>query len=372
MQYLLIKAQIFTGETFLSDQAVWIEDEKIKAIVSQHELPENIEIIDLQGLIIAPGFIDLQIYGGEGNLFNNEPTPETIQATYQSQLAGGTTQFQITLSTTSLETMFQAIEACQTYQQSGGKGLLGLHLEGPYFNPLKKGAHVEKYLRKPTLTELEKLVEKGKGIISYLTLATEMCNEAELYFLLNSDIRIAAGHSNATYVQATQSFGKGINHVTHLFNAMSQWQSREPGLVGATFDSEVFASIIADGIHCDFTSVKLAKKLMQERLFLITDAVTESKSGDYKFKFATDHYIDESGVLSGSALTMMQAVKNCVTKVGIDLAEALRMASLYPARAMSLENNFGRIYEDYTANLVVFDADFQVRKIVQNGETVII
>ena len=156
------------------------------------------------------------------------------------------------------------------------------------------------------------------------------------------------------------AFSKGISRVTHLFNAMSQFQSRAPGLVGATYDSEAYASIVCDGIHVDFNAVKISKSILGERLFYITDAVTEDTRGEYSFTLNNDHYINEKGVLSGSALTMMQAVKNGFEKCGILIAESLRMVSTISAKVVNLGHQLGKIERGYLADFVVFDDDFNV------------
>jgi N-acetylglucosamine-6-phosphate deacetylase len=200
-----------------------------------------------------------------------------------------------------------------------------------------------------------------------MTLAPEMCGEAELKALINSPIQIAAGHSAATYEQATEAFGKGIQRVTHLFNAMSQFQSREVGLVGATYDSDAWASIIADGIHVDYAAIRLSKKMMGKRLFLITDAVTEDTRGEYSFRYQHDRFVDDNGILSGSALSMIEAIHNCVKYVGIPLDEALRMVTLYPAQVAEKDSSLGRVSQGYRADLVVFDDDFVVKAIVEQG-----
>ena len=158
------------------------------------ELPskESIKILDYSNFNIAPAFIDLQIYGGGGSLFNTEPTVETIQKTYDEISKTGTLHFQITLSTVDLETMLSGIEACKNYQKSGRKGLIGLHLEGPYFNPLKRGAHVEKYVRKPTIQEINTILEASEGMVTYLTFAPEMMDDKYLNLLINSNINLSA------------------------------------------------------------------------------------------------------------------------------------------------------------------------------------
>lgn len=366
--FAFINARIFTGSEFL-DHHCLVTDGKIITSI-QETPPEGAEVIDCAGSIIAPGFIELQIYGGQGALFTTEPTPETIRKTYEENLSGGTTHFQITYHTGPLTGMLAAIQACRSYRQQGGAGLVGLHLEGPYFNPIKKGAHLQSYIRKPSIAELKELVEAAGDLPLYLTLAPEEADPEVMEWLLASPIMLSAGHSNATYREAMQAFQKGIGLVTHLFNAMSPFNSREPGLLGATLDSSVRASIIVDGIHVDFASVRIAKKIMGDRLFLITDAVTEDTRGEYKFVMNSEsqRFEDENGTLSGSALTLMQAVDNCVNQVGIPMDEALRMASLYPAQVIGKDHFLGRLHTGYEASFLVFDADFRMQAYYTKGK----
>ena len=361
-----INARVFTGEQMLERASVTVENGRITEVRNDSDRLAASEtfsanIIDLAGFSIAPAFIDLQVYGGNGKLFNNEPTVETIQKTRESVKHGGTSHFQITLSCSPPETMWKAVDACREYRAGGGEGLLGLHLEGPYFNPEKRGAHPLQHIRKPDPVEVAELIERCKGVVRYMTVAPEQFDDASLDLLLRSDILIAAGHSNATFRQAVRGFDKGIERVTHLFNAMSAFQGREPGLVGAAFDRKPWTSIIADGIHIDYNSLKISKELLGEKLFLISDAVTESLTGDYRFRFAGDRYVDESGVLAGSALTMWEAVKNAVQYACIPLDEALRMASTYPARAIGEAHRLGKIAPGFEAHFVVFDGEMQLR-----------
>ncbi len=354
MKTTYTNARVFTGAKVLKRAHVTVENGMVTS-VSTADAPDGVGVIDLQGRSIAPALIDLQVYGGQGKLFNNEPTVETIQKTYETIQAGGAAYFQITLSCSPLETMWQAIDSCRAYMQSGGKGLLGLHLEGPYFNPEKRGAHPLQHIRTPNPAEVAELIERGKGVVRYMTIAPEQFDDASLDLLLQSDILLSAGHSNATFDEAMRGFEKGIGRVTHLFNAMSQMQSRAPGLVGATYLHKPWASIIADGIHCDYNCLKISKELLGEKLFLISDAVTESLIGDYRFRFAGDRYIDETGTLAGSSLTMWQAVQNAVQYAGIPLDEALRMAGTYPAAVIGAGHRLGRIAEGYEAALFVFE-----------------
>ena len=364
-----ISREIFTGHEMQTGKAILVKGKTIVAIVSVSDIPSGYRIHDLGGYMLAPAFIDLQIYGGNGKLFSAELTTESLDATYKYCLQGGCTQFMITMATMSIEKFLQGIEAVRQYQAAGGKGLLGLHLEGPYINPIKKGAHVERFIKQPTLTELKKLLEAGKDIIRMMTLAPEKCDAACIEFLMQEGIVLSAGHSNATYEQAINGFYQGIPAATHLFNAMSPLQGREPGMVGAIYDhTDVMSSIVCDGIHVDFASVRISKKILGNRLFFITDAVAEVLHGEYAHVYKGDRYTLPDGTLSGSALTMLQAVKNGVEKVGIPLPEALRMASLYPASLMGLQKKSGSIEAGAKADLILLDDQLNCRQVIIDGE----
>src|SRR5258706_862062 len=197
-----------------------------------------------------------------------------------------------------------------------------------------------------------------------ITLAPEVCSQEVIDLILSHGIIISAGHSNATYKEAMNGFSQGINTVTHLFNAMSPLHHREPGLAGATLDSDkVSASIIPDGHHVDFAAIRIAKKSMGQRLFVITDAVTETDQGYYQHTLVGDKY-ESGGILSGSALTMNTAVKNLVDHCKIDLREAIRMCSLYPAKVIGMENQLGRIDKGYLAKMVVLDDKMNVKELI--------
>ncbi|RYY19202.1 MAG: N-acetylglucosamine-6-phosphate deacetylase, partial [Chitinophagaceae bacterium] len=284
-------AKIFTGETFEEGKALLTDMGIITEIVEVDSIPGGYAITDLGGYNLAPAFIDLQIYGGNGRMFSDNPDHETLDSTYQYSKSGGASHFMITLATNSIETFLKGIDAVRSYWQQGGQGLLGLHLEGPYINLLKKGAHLEEYIKKPELDELKMLMDKGGDVIKMITVAPEVCSEEIVNYLLQNVAVVSAGHTNATYKQAQAGFGRGITAATHLFNAMTGLQHREPGVVGAIFnDSNVMSSIVCDGIHVDFAAVRIAKKIMAERLFYITDAVAESKVGSYQHIFKNDRY----------------------------------------------------------------------------------
>jgi N-acetylglucosamine-6-phosphate deacetylase len=356
---------IYTGNTIEQEKAILVKDDTVLDIVPDADIPENFFRKNLRGKNIAPALIDLQIYGGNGKLFSQDTSIEALQATYQYCLSGGAANFMITLATNSIERFLLAIEQVKRYWQEGGKGLLGLHLEGPYINPIKRGAHTAHYIKKPTLEEVKQLLNRGKGVIKMMTLAPEICSNDIIELLSDNGVIISAGHSNASYEQAMQAFDKNIPVATHLFNAMSPLHHREPGMVGAIFDHPgVNCSLVADGIHVNFAAIRVSKKIMGERLFFITDAVTEVVAGEYQHLFRGDHYSLPDGTLSGSALTMMQSVKNGVEKVGIDIAEALRMASLYPARVINKQHELGKIAKGSIASFLIFDDRFAVSEVI--------
>jgi len=204
------------------------------------------------------------------------------------------------------------------------------------------------------------LVEYGTGVIKMITLAPETCDKEIISFINRNHIIVSAGHSNGTFEELNDAFDQGIHLATHLFNAMSPLHHRQPGFPAAVLlHSSVMASVVADGFHVDFAMIKLAKKLMGERLFLITDAVTETSEGPYQHKLVGDKY-ESKGILSGSTLTMMKAVKNCVEKCDIPLDEALRMASLYPARVLGIDHQTGKIEKGCKADFVLMDETFTV------------
>jgi N-acetylglucosamine-6-phosphate deacetylase len=369
MSTAIAAQEIFNGHDILTGSAILVQDEKVVDIVAFSQIPAHYRIRHMDGYLLAPAFVDLQLYGGNGKLFSAELTTESLEATYEYCLQGGCTQFMITMATNSIAKFLRGIEVVREYWSMGGRGLLGLHLEGPYISPEKKGAHLEKYIRTPDMEEVEMLVEKGKGVIKMMTLAPEKCDESVIDLLIGENIIVSAGHSNATYEEAIDGFYQGIPAATHLFNAMSPLQGRAPGMVGAIYDNtDVMCSVVCDGVHVDFASVRVSKKIMEERLFFITDAVTEVLHGEYQHVFREDRYTLPDGTLSGSCLTMMQCVRNGVDKVGIPLPEALRMASLYPARLLKATGSMGQIRPGARADFVVLDDQLNLKQLIVDGE----
>ncbi len=355
-------ARIFTGTEIIENQCVIVENNVITALIERQNIPTDAERIDLQGHLLAPAFIDIQIYGGNGHLFGEFPSVEALKAAYEYCLAGGATHFLPTVATNSETIMLAAIEVVRDYWAQGGKGVLGLHLEGPYINKVKRGAHLIEHIKEyPSVSDIKKWLDRGKDIVKIMTLAPEVCSDEIIDLLQTNGVLVSAGHTNATFEKATAAFDKGIHLATHLFNAMSPLQHRATGMVGAIFEHpKVQVSLVADGFHVDFAAIRIAKKVLGERLFLITDAVTENTEGSYSHRLEGEKYVVADGTLSGSALTMLKCVQNCVEEAGIPLEEALRMASLYPAKAVGLDKRFGRIEKGFEADFILLDDELSL------------
>ncbi len=348
--------RIFTGDDWLSEAVITVEQDRIVEI-SAHPpqrsanphggMPPD-RWKDLQGGLLVPAFIDVQLYGGDGQLFGVYPSVEAIRATVEYSRRGGAHLILPTVATNDNSVALAAIEAVRDYLNQGGKGVYGLHLEGPFLNPVKRGAHVLEKIQSPSMDKLRALVEPGRGIIKMMTIAPELFQPDQIQYLKDAGIILSTGHSNASFEEANKGFDLGITTCTHLFNAMSPLQHRAPGLVGAIFAHPTIASsIVPDGYHVDAVVIKMAKQLMGERLFIITDAVTESSTGNYLHQLRGDHYTLPDGTLSGSALTMLTAVQFCVKNAVISIEEALRMASLYPARVLGIEKEWGKLAVGY-------------------------
>ncbi len=364
MTTAFVNGIIFTGKEIICGKALIVEHEKIQGMLPAESIAEGAKIIDCENCFIAPGLIDLQIYGGGGYLFSNNPSSAALHAMIDSLVASGTTGFMLTLATNSIQIFREAI---QVVKENPHPSLLGLHFEGPYINPVKRGAHLIEYIKRPEKNEVEELLKEAEGTLKMMTIAPEMCDPEIIQLLKDNGVLISAGHSNATFEEANEGFKNGIAATTHLFNAMSPFHHRDTGLPGATYLNEnVSASIIADGIHTDFNTVSISKKIMKERLFLITDAVEENMHGAYVHVKQKDRFTLPDGTLSGSCLSLLQAVKNCVNHVGIPLEEALRMASTYPAKLIH-STNTGKIEAGCRADLVIFTNDFLVKYVMVNG-----
>jgi N-acetylglucosamine-6-phosphate deacetylase len=378
--YALINGRIYTGHDVLDNHAVVIADGKIERVCLAAELPANMETRDLDGASLAPGFIDLQLNGCGGVQFNDSLeaiSVKTLEIMQKANEKSGCTSYLPTLITCSDDYMKHGINVMRDYLKKYPHQALGLHLEGPYLSPLKKGTHNPAFIRKPDSTMIDYLCANA-DVITKVTLAPEQAEDKYIRQLRDAGIIVSGGHSNATYEEARKGFAAGITFTTHLFNAMPAITGRQPGLVSAIFDTpEVYTGIIVDGHHVAWANVRNAKKLKGDKLVLVTDATAPAGADIQEFIFAgkTIYYrdglcVDENGVLSGSALTMIEAVQNSVEHVGIALDEALRMATLYAARAIGVDSLLGSIEAGKVANLTAFTHDFKITKTIVNGDEV--
>ncbi|SOD19695.1 N-acetylglucosamine-6-phosphate deacetylase [Pedobacter xixiisoli] len=334
------------------------------------EIKANPDTLKVEEKYLVPGFIDLQIYGAGGKLFSAEPNPDSIRIIEDQLLQEGTTSFLICLATNTPEVFNQCISVIKEYR-SEARNCLGLHLEGPFINPEKRGAHVKEYIRKASLDEIKQLLDFGDGTIKMMTLAPELQDEKVIQYLLDHHVIVSLGHSSATFEQATKAYNQGVQTTTHLFNAMSPLQHRAPGIPTAIFNHPMaMASIIVDGLHVDFEVVNIAAKVMKERLFLITDAVAECHTGPYQHHAVDGKFVMPDGTLSGSAMTMLQSIKNCVKYCGISLSDAINMATYYPSKLIKKENEIGQLAVNAEANFVVLDEDMNIAQVFYKGSEI--
>ncbi|NCH59018.1 N-acetylglucosamine-6-phosphate deacetylase [Cronobacter dublinensis] len=379
--YALTHGRIYTGHDILDDHAIVIADGLIERLCPLADLPAGIEQRNMGGAIIAPGFIDVQLNGCGGVQFNDTAdavSVDTLEIMQKANEKSGCTSYLPTLITCSDALMKQGVRVMRDYLAHHKNQALGLHLEGPWLNIVKKGTHNPDYVREPDAELVDYMCENA-DVITKITLAPERVAPEVIAKLTAAGIVVSAGHSNATLKEAKKGFRAGIRFATHLFNAMPYITGREPGLTGAIFDEpDVFCGIIADGLHVDFANVRLAKKVKGDKLCLVTDATAPAGANIDEFIFAgkTIYYrnglcVDENGTLSGSALTMIEGVRNLVEHVNIALDEALRMATLYPARAMGVAHRLGSIEAGKVANLTAFTRDYKIIKTIVNGNEVV-
>lgn len=355
----ITNSRFFRDHQLIANQTVLINDGQIIDF-TDGTIPDGYVVYDAEQYYLAPGFIDLQIYGCGGELFSAYPTAETLAQMDEDLWSKGTTSFLACVATNSPEIVKQSILAAKEYR-TNAKGFLGLHLEGPYLNAKRRGAHIESFIKKATLEEVKKIVELADGVIKMMTIAPELQDDDVIKYLMANDVVLSIGHSDATFDEATNAYNKGIATTTHLFNAMPSIHHREPNLPTAFFNHpSAMASIIADGSHVNFEVIKMSQKLAKNRLFLITDAVTACNIGPYQHELLGDKFITPDGTLSGSNITLVQAVANCVDYCGISLPDALEMASLIPAQLIGEDNFKGKIEVGYKTDLILLSSDLKL------------
>jgi N-acetylglucosamine-6-phosphate deacetylase len=322
----------------------------------------------MRGNTLLPGFIDTQVNGGGGVLFNDDPSVASIMEIGRAHRRFGTTGFLPTLISDDLEVVSRALHAVQDAIEHGVPGVLGIHIEGPFLNAARKGVHDEsklRWLKEDALGLLTSL----KGGRTLVTLAPERTTPQIIRKLTDAGVIVSAGHTNGTYEEIRAALDYGLTGFTHLFNAMSQLTGREPGAVGAALDDQdSWCGIILDGHHVDPVVLRIAMRSKRaDRFMLVTDAMPTVGAPNKTFNLqgrpisvADNMLLDENGRLAGSDIDMATAVRNAPSMLEVDLAQAARMASLYPAAFLGLDHELGRIEPGYRANLVLVDDGINV------------
>ncbi|NOW45838.1 N-acetylglucosamine-6-phosphate deacetylase [Novosphingobium sp. SG751A] len=337
-------------------------------IVSVDGAGDADQVIDLQGGYLLPGFVDTQVNGGGGVLFNDSPTVDGVAAIAAAHARFGTTALLPTLISDSVEAVAAALDAVDDAIAQGVPGVVGVHIEGPFINPARKGIHSEARLRRLDDAAMALLTRPRRGVVM-LTIAPELAAPEQIVALARAGVIISAGHTDATYEEAIAGFDHGVRGVTHLYNAMTPLQHRAPGMVGAAFDrDDVYCGLIVDGIHVATPAVRLACRVKgAERLMLVTDAMPGVGNGGQPFMLdGRPIYVrdgmctDAAGTLAGSGLDMATALRNTITMTGLPMEQVSKMASATPAAFLGLEAHIGRIAPGMAADFVALNADLGV------------
>ena len=326
------------------------------------------ERIDLEGGWLLPGFIDTQVNGGGGVLFNDDPSVEAIARIAAAHAKFGTTALLPTLISDTLDRVDAAMRAAERAVAEGVPGALGIHIEGPFLNPARKGTHDASHFLRLDAAAIRLLTSLTHGR-TMVTLAPEMCTPDDIAALVAGGVIVSAGHTDADYATMCGAIDAGVTGVTHLFNAMSPLHHREPGVVGATIeDQSLYAGLIVDGRHVAPAALRIALAARpRDRFLLVTDAMSTigTDATSFVLQGKTIHIVDgvcveENGTLAGAALDMATAVRNAVAMLGVSVPEAAAMAATSPAAFLSLTDR-GRLTPGMRADMAWLDADLRPR-----------
>jgi N-acetylglucosamine-6-phosphate deacetylase len=366
---------VFDGAIAHANAAVLILGDKIERLIERVDLPADLPVHELpEGVWLAPGFIDLQLNGGGDVLFNDAPTRETIRKIAAAHRRFGTTAFLPTLisdSPTKMAAAVTAVEALAGVEPS----VLGIHLEGPFLSPAKAGVHAPSHIRRPTADDLDLITARRQGA-TLVTLAPEQVPSDFIGTLARAGVRVALGHSMATYAQTYEAIAAGLTGFTHLFNAMRGLEAREPGPIAAALEcADVWYGLIVDGVHVAPPMLQLALR-GRGRPILVTDAMPPVGGTGATFRLNGDtitvrdgRCMRQDGRLAGACLNMASAVGNCVRLLDVPVTDALRFASTHPAEFLGLDGKLGRVAPGLRADLVAIDCEtFQVHHTWVAGE----
>jgi N-acetylglucosamine-6-phosphate deacetylase len=374
-------ARIFDGEAWHDDAALLVAGDSVEGIVPEAELDPGIQRVEVDGGSLVPGFVDLQVNGGGGLMINDRPDVETIRTICKAHAPFGTTALLVTLITDTPEIAAATVAAGHEAARLKVPGFLGLHLEGPHLSVSRKGAHDPALIRPMSDVDFERLVAARQGLAALLTtVAPETVGPDRIKAMAGTGIVVSLGHSDATYRLVSGAAAAGATMVTHLFNAMSPLGNREPGLTGAAIDTgTLYCGLIADGVHVDPATVGIALRAKRgpAKIFLVTDAMATIGTDMVSFELngRTIHRKGgrltlADGTLAGADLDMISAVRFMHRTIGLELAEALRMASLYPAQAMGVDARHGRLRQRAAADIVHLGDALDVRSVWIAGKPV--
>lgn len=377
MQSVLVNGRILTQDGVVEGKTLAIADGRIIGVIDSADAPAGATRHDLDGGLLVPGFIDTQVNGGGGVLFNDATTVEAIAAIGAAHRAYGTTGFLPTLISDDLTVVDAALRATEQAIEAGVPGVLGVHIEGPFLNVKRKGIHDPSKFRvlDDEAVALLSSLKRGKTLV---TLAPETTTPEMIRRLTDAGVIVAAGHTNATYGAVRKALDVGLTGFTHLFNAMSPLTSREPGVVGAALESQdAWCGIIVDGRHVDPVTLKIALRTRPlDRFMLVTDAMPTVGMAEKDFNLQGRHIrvvdgvcVDDQGTLAGSDLDMIGAVRNAISMLGLSLPYAVAIAASAPAAFLGLAGQRGVIAAGQAADLVLLDDDLNVRETWIDGRT---
>jgi N-acetylglucosamine-6-phosphate deacetylase len=377
MKQAITGSKLFNGIDFIEHKALLIDDQHIAGIVNEDAIPTDFQVKKLEGGILSPGFIDLQVNGGGGKLFNNSPDKESLNTIISAHQYFGTTSIMPTVISDSLNILQKCTDTISN-EIDNNHSLLGIHIEGPFFNVKYRGVHQKQYINTINASYLN-LFETLDKFPVMLTLAPECISIKQLKHLKSLGFKILAGHTDANYDQLEEAIKYGLDGFTHLFNAMGQISAREPGVVGSAFDfDETSASIIVDLHHVHPSLINLSfKQKPKGKLFFVSDSMATINHGEPSFELydevvseSNGRIINSEGKLAGSSITQIDAIKNAYQKCSIPLESAISMATLYPAEYLGVSDYIGQLKKGYRADLAHFDSNFHVQNVWLAGKQI--
>ena len=377
MKQAITGSKLFNGIDFIEHKALLIEDQHIAGIVNEDAIPTDFQVKKLEGGILSPGFIDLQVNGGGGKLFNNSPDKESLNTIISAHQYFGTTSIMPTVISDSLNILQKCTDTISN-EIDNNHSLLGIHIEGPFFNVKYRGVHQKQYINTINASYLN-LFETLDKFPVMLTLAPECISIKQLKHLKSLGFKILAGHTDANYDQLEEAVKYGLDGFTHLFNAMGQISAREPGVVGSAFDfDETSASIIVDLHHVHPSLINLSfKQKPKGKIFFVSDSMATINHGEPSFELydevvseSNGRIINSEGKLAGSSITQIDAIKNAYQKCSIPLESAISMATLYPAEYLGVSDYIGQLKKGYRADLAHFDSNFHVQNVWLAGKQI--